>query len=183
MDVAIGVAVGTLAGLLFWPRGGGGQLRRDVAACLERGSFAVEETVETMAGSDRPRDGLDAARRAMALADASFCQYHTERQDPRMSRVDWEAALAAGNQMVRGAESLLGPSPPGSLAVWPGAAVALTSFARRLRLAYADLATQLRAGRITRPVRTHRYPRMSSVMSGGSFRQVTTGPRSSTWSR
>jgi len=153
-DVAIGAAVGILAGLLIWPRGGSGQLRRDIAACLERGSFAVEETVDTMAGNDWPRDGLDAARRTMALAEASFSQYHAERQDPRMSLVDWEAALAAANQMVRGAESLLGPSPPGSLAVWPGAAVPLTSFARRLRLAYADLATQLPAARIARPVAT-----------------------------
>lgn len=152
MDVAIGAGIGILAGLLFWPRGGSGQLRRDVAAYLEHGSIAVEDTVETMAGRNRPRKGLGAARRAMALADASFSQYHSEHHHPQMSYVDWQAALSSGNQIVRGAESLLDRNPPGSLAVWPDAATSLTSFARRLRLAYADLAAQLPGGRITRPV-------------------------------
>jgi uncharacterized membrane protein YccC len=158
VDVALGAGIGILAGLLFWPRGGSGQLRRDVAAYLEDGSIAVEETVEAMAGRDRPREGLDAARRAMVFADASFCQVHAERHDPRMSYVDWQAALAAGNEIVRGAESLLGHIPPGFQAVWPAAATQLASFARRLRFAYADLATQLRAGRITRPVGTPSAP-------------------------
>jgi uncharacterized membrane protein YccC len=88
VDVALGAGIGILAGLLFWPRGGSGQLRRDVAAYLEDGSIAVEETVEAMAGRDRPREGLDAARRAMVFADASFCQVHSERHETRMSYVD-----------------------------------------------------------------------------------------------
>jgi hypothetical protein len=136
VDVVVGAGVGILAGLLFWPHGGSGQLRQDVAAYLED---------------------------------------HSERHDPRMSYVDWQAAVGAGNQMVRGAESLLGHIPPGRLAAWPGAATPLASFARRLRFAYADLATQLCAGRITRPVGTPSAPEdlvghVQAIINAGEHR-------------
>ncbi|PWU51368.1 FUSC family protein [Micromonospora globispora] len=181
VDVVIGAGVGILAGLLFWPRGGSGQLRRDVAAYLEHGSIAVEETVEAMTGRKRPREGLDAARRAMVLADASFCQYHSESHHPGMSHVDWEAARAAGNHMVRGAESLLRDIPPGSLAVWPDAATSLASFTRWLRFAYADLATRVRAGRIARPVSTPSAPEdvlghVQAIINAGEHRREVLRP-------
>ena len=152
-NVLIGGGVGVLTGVLLWPRGGGGQLRRDAADYLERGAVAIEETVSTLTAAGR-RAGLalDAAHRAMILVDASFCQYHAERRDPKMSFADWQAAVAAGHLIVRGAQALLRRTSPGCLAAWPDAAALLTESARRLRCGYADLAEGLRRGAITRPV-------------------------------
>jgi hypothetical protein len=129
-----------------------------------------------MAGRDRPREGLDAARRAMVFADASFCQVHSERRSANVLCRLAGRPLAAGNEIVRGAESLLGYIPPGFQAVWPDAATQLASFARRLRFAYADLATQLRAGRITRPVDTPSAPEdlvghVQAIVNAGEHRR------------
>ncbi|MEH1056927.1 FUSC family protein [Micromonospora sp. CPCC 206171] len=152
VDVLIGAAVGVLAGLLMWPRGASSELRRNAAAYLAAAAEAIAQTVQALAGEDRTPGALDAARRGKILTDASFAQYHSERHDPRMSQVDWEVVLIAGNRTLRGAEALLARDRPGVLASWPDSAAQLVGWAQRLRSAYAHLARQLPQGQIRRPV-------------------------------
>ncbi|MET8836288.1 FUSC family protein, partial [Micromonospora sp. NPDC004540] len=151
VDVAIGAVVGVLAGLLLWPRGSGGELRRNAGAYLAASGRAVEQIVGALAGTADARGAVDAARRAEALATASFVQYHAERHDPRLSHVDWDAVLAAAHRAGDGGQALLVDRRPGALAPWPGPASALVARAGRLRDGYADLARQVTRARVDRP--------------------------------
>lgn len=149
LDVLIGAAIGLVAGVLMWPKGGGGELRRYTAAYLDAGAEAIEETVLKVAGRARGQQALAAAHRAQVLTDASFCQYHLEHTAPRPTDVDWEAALSAGHRIVRGAERLATGDQDGMLAHrWPGPTGQLVRRAQRLRSDYADLAGRLARGRL-----------------------------------
>jgi uncharacterized membrane protein YccC len=152
VDVLIGAAVGVVAGLLMWPRGASSELRRNAAGYLGAAAEAIPQTVQVLAGRAETPAALAAARREKNLTDASFAQHHSERHDPRMSHVDWEVVLIAGNRILHGAESLLARHRPGVLASWPDSAAQLVGWAQRLRAAYADLAGQLPQGQIRRPV-------------------------------
>ncbi|WP_189196880.1 FUSC family protein [Micromonospora fulviviridis] len=151
LDVAIGAVVGVLAGLLLWPRGSGGELRRNAGAYLAASGRAAERIVEALAGTADAHPAVEAARRAEALASASFVQYHAERHDPRLSHVDWDAVLAAAHRASYGGQALLADRRPGALAPWPGPATALAARATRLREGYADLGRQVSRGRVDRP--------------------------------
>ncbi|MFE9955509.1 FUSC family protein [Micromonospora sp. NPDC005299] len=151
VDVAIGAVVGVLAGLLLWPRGSGGELRRNAGAYLAASGRAAEKIVEAFAGGADARAAVTAARRAEALATASLVQYHGERHDPRLSHVDWDAVLAAAHRAGYGGQALLADRRPGALAPWPGPAAALVARATRLRDGYADLGRQVTRGRVDRP--------------------------------
>ncbi|GAA5193849.1 FUSC family protein [Rugosimonospora acidiphila] len=157
IDVAIGGAIGVAAGLLLWPRGAGGELRRRVGSYLRAGADLIEETVAVVAGDreryrvEEPRT-LSAARAEYVLADASLCLYYLERPQARMSHVNWDASMVAGHHILHGAELLLRGDEVGALASWPEATAALTQIARALRSGYLDLARQLPTGRIARPV-------------------------------
>ncbi|WP_137816275.1 FUSC family protein [Gandjariella thermophila] len=152
-NVLIGGAVGVLIGLLAWPSGGAGALRRAVATCFDTGTCAAEETVAALAGTDSTGDAARRARRALLLAEASYTQYQSERPDPRMARLDWHAALVTAHEMVRGGDALLRRYPLGSLAACAGVAARLAAFAGRLRAAFLALGDELRAGRLDSPVR------------------------------
>lgn len=149
LDVLTGAAIGVVTGILMWPKGGGGELRRYTSAYLDAGAEAIEETVLRVVGRAQGQQALAGAHRAQILTDASFCQYHLEHTDPRPTDVDWEAALAAGHRIVRGAERLGTGDPGGMLAHrWPGPTDQLVRRAQRLRSDYADLASRVARGRL-----------------------------------
>ncbi|NYT94514.1 FUSC family protein [Salinispora sp. H7-4] len=149
LDVLTGAAIGVVTGVLMWPKGGGGELRRYTSAYLDAGAEAIEETVLKVVGRARGQQALAAAHRAQVLTDASFCQYHLEHTAPRPTDVDWEAALAAGHRIVRGAERLGTGDQDGMLAHrWPGPTGQLVRRAQRLRSDYADLASRMARGRL-----------------------------------
>ncbi|GIH15589.1 FUSC family protein [Rugosimonospora africana] len=154
LDVLLGAAVGMFAGLVMWPRGAAGEVRRRVGSFLTVTGSLIEQTTATLVGDDRPRppDVLSVARRERNLADASLCEYYLERPDPRMAQVHWDAALVVGEHVVHGAEILVYDVAPGSLASWPDAASVMTDVAHQLSDRYRDLAGQLPSGRICRPV-------------------------------
>ncbi|CCH17512.1 FUSC family protein [Micromonospora lupini] len=153
VDVGLGAVIGVLAGVAMWPRGASHDLRHNAARYLTASGDAVAQTVEAVLGdAPPPEDDLDRVRRRMVLVDSSYCQYHSERHDPRRRRVDWDAALGAGQHVVPGAESLLRRNPPGCLAGWPAAAVLLRDAAGQLRSAYDDLAGEVAHGRASGPV-------------------------------
>jgi uncharacterized membrane protein YccC len=158
VNVLIGGAVGAVIGLLAWPSGGAGELRRTVAACFDSCTGAVERTVAVLRGTGEPQDGAWDARRALTLAEASYAQYLSERSDPRMAHVDWQATLIAALEMIRGGDALLRRYPPGSLTVCAVAGGRLADFAGRLRTAFLALGEELRAGRVDSSVRPPEPP-------------------------
>ncbi|MFG2051823.1 FUSC family protein [Micromonospora sp. NPDC048935] len=153
VDVGLGAVIGVLAGVAMWPRGASHDLRHNAARYLTASGDAVQQTVEAVLGdAPPPEDDLDRVRRRMVLVDSSYCQYHSERHDPRHAGVNWDATLVAGQHVVPGAESLLRRNPPGCLAGWPAAAVLLRDAAGQLRSAYDDLAGEVAHGRASGPV-------------------------------
>ncbi|MDQ0313519.1 putative membrane protein YccC [Kitasatospora herbaricolor] len=119
IDVVIGAAVGTLAGLCAWPRGGGSELRRSVADLLCDSALALQETVAVVTGNATGTGALRRAQHTLTFAEASYAQFQTERHDPVTAGPNWQAALLACQHTTRGAEQLLTRCPPGSLAPWP----------------------------------------------------------------
>jgi len=117
-NVLLGAAVGMAAGLLAWPRGAGGELRRTAAGLLTAAAGVVRQTAERST-QDRPVvSGVDRAENAMALAAASYDMYQAERHSPAESTVDWHGILGVGHQVLRGSERLRTGNPPGALAPW-----------------------------------------------------------------
>ncbi len=107
VDVLVGGAIGLLIGLFTWPRGGAGELRRATANYFEACAEVIPDTVGVLSLGRQPGAALPRARRLGELAEASYALYQTERADPRAARVDWQAAMVAGNHAVRGGEQLL----------------------------------------------------------------------------
>ncbi|GIG88845.1 FUSC family protein [Plantactinospora endophytica] len=175
LDVTIGAVVGVLAGLLLWPKGGGGELRRSIARYLSVSAAAAEEVTRTMAGRPSRQDAVGAARQAWTLAEASFLQYQMERDDPRLPPVNWQAALAAGQHLHLGAVSRLRRGAHARLTRVEDAAGPLDDLAGRVRRRYTDLAQQLSAGRLDRRVAPPRPPedfgdRVRGVLAAGESR-------------
>ncbi|MFI6763231.1 FUSC family protein [Micromonospora sp. NPDC050417] len=163
LDVLIGAAVGILAGLLLWPHGGGGELRRSMADYLDRAAASVQETVEVVTGERPDRGELARAHRVGLLAEASMVQYQSETPSRRNEGVDWSAVLIAAHRMVRGGQHRRLLKRP--VESWPRRELLgpLDDFAFRIRGAYGDVAAQLAHGRVTRPVRT---PSASGNLAG-----------------
>ncbi|MGI5212383.1 FUSC family protein [Plantactinospora sp. CA-290183] len=176
LDVAIGAAVGVLAGVLIWPKGGGGELRLAMASYLEASAVATEASVRALAGQPARLGVLETARRAGALADASFLEYQSERHDPKLPPLDWQAALEAGHHMLRGAEIRLRHGTRTRLTTVADAADPLLELAQRLRRRYGDLARQLRIGRLRQPAWTPPSPdipeRVRAVLAAGEPRST-----------
>ncbi|MFI7605920.1 FUSC family protein [Micromonospora sp. NPDC049366] len=146
-NVLIGGAIGILAGVLMWPHGASGDLRRNAARYLAASGDAVVATVEAVLGGGRPDSALIRARAAMNLTTASYHQFQSERHDLRTRHVDWEAAMAAGQHAVYGAEALLRRNPPGSLAGWARVDAALRDAAGAVRSSYVLGSEQVARGR------------------------------------
>lgn len=108
LDVLVGGAVGALASLCAWPRGGRGELRRTIADFLAEGAGGCRAVAGVLGGrADGPADPLRTARRAMILAEASYVQYRAEISRPEPDEPPWEAYMAAGYRMFRGGELML----------------------------------------------------------------------------
>jgi uncharacterized membrane protein YccC len=110
-DVAIGFAISLAVGLLFWPRGAGALLGKDLAAAYAAGADAVVATTREVvehgdegAATRAERD----AEAALHRLDDAFRQYMAERSATR-ANVEDVAALGAGASRVhRSAQSLAG---------------------------------------------------------------------------
>ncbi|WP_203916939.1 FUSC family protein [Rugosimonospora africana] len=150
VDVLAGGAVGITAGLVMWPRGAGAELWRRVGAYLRADADLIQETIAVLTGRGRysgwPRGALNGPLREYIPAEASICQYYTERPDPRFERVYWEAFLVTGVHVMHGAEFLLLRNRPGLLAGWPEAAATVTDIAEELRRGYRTLAEKVPEG-------------------------------------
>ncbi|WP_257004741.1 FUSC family protein [Streptomyces sp. Tue6028] len=147
-DVVIGGLTGALIGLLAWPQGGAGELRRACSRLLDQSTRAVTETIDTITGSSTTGDALARARQALVIAEESYTQYATEPDDPDPAHPtdkDWMTILLAGNQVITIGQSLRNHCAPGALAAWPLSATHLRDAAHRLRLTALPLMNDLRS--------------------------------------
>ncbi|MDH6124389.1 FUSC family protein [Kitasatospora sp. GP82] len=109
LDVLTGSLIGLLCGLFAWPHGAHGQLRRDIAAVLRGIASTITGTVLVLTGrQDGPGFPQSWAVHVLSLAEASFAQCQSEPDDLRADRIDWQAALIAGQHALRGSRRLLG---------------------------------------------------------------------------
>ncbi|HET6759916.1 MAG TPA: FUSC family protein [Propionibacteriaceae bacterium] len=124
-DVVLGGLLGAVIGLLVWPRGATGEMRRIAKASLDTAANDLESTVRLlihreMASADG-KDSAGVATHSLMLAASTLAQYRSElRSTP--DNVDWLGVLALANEVVRGGQALrrahdrAGPLP------WPAVA-------------------------------------------------------------
>jgi hypothetical protein len=95
-DVVLGGLLGAVVGLLVWPRGAQGEMRRTTKATLDAAANDLESTVGSLvhravASSDR-QDTAGVAVHLLMLTDSTYAQYRSELRsapDP----VDWLGVL------------------------------------------------------------------------------------------
>jgi uncharacterized membrane protein YccC len=115
-DVAIGAGVSLLVGLLAWPRGAAGVLRRALGAAYERSAGYLEATIDGLLGHETGVDGGEerrahAAREATAsgqVLDATVRGYLSERSSARGSLEDLTVLVAGATRARRVARMLEG---------------------------------------------------------------------------
>ncbi|MET8677256.1 FUSC family protein [Streptomyces sp. NPDC004647] len=136
VDVLVGGVVGALIGMVAWPRGSASELRRLSGEFIARAGTAVRSAVDAACCPRGDTDSAAAARMAgeqarhtMGLAQAAYELHLSERPDPVLRHVDWQAILGAGKEMVLGAEGLAVHYPPGALDAGPGVRTYLTGAA------------------------------------------------------
>jgi hypothetical protein len=131
LDVVLGGLLGAVVGLLVWPFGAKGEMRRTARTTVDAAADDLESTVRSLAhrevaSSDQPDTASTAVRRLM-LADSTYAQYRSELNsapDP----VDWLGVLRVvqevvrGGQVLRNTHGMAGPLP------WPGVAGDLERF-------------------------------------------------------
>jgi hypothetical protein len=131
LDVVLGGLLGAVVGLLVWPFGAKGEMRRTAHATVDAAAADLESTVRTLthreAASSDQHDTAGAAVHLLMLADSTYAQYRSELNsapDP----VDWLGVLRVVQEVVRGGQvlrdthGLAGPLP------WPGIAADLQRF-------------------------------------------------------
>ena len=124
LDVLTGCAIGLLCGLLAWPAGARGEMRRSMAELLRSAAPLVEGTAAATVAPGDPdaerrlaEEELRLARHRLRMAEAAYAQYRTEaRKDSADSGPDWHAALNCAVHALFGAHWLPrrspGPMPP-----------------------------------------------------------------------
>jgi uncharacterized membrane protein YccC len=110
-DVAIGVAISLVVGLLFWPRGAGAVLRTGLADAFARSAEYVAAAVRALALGDSGQQAVERARIAARAAthrlDDAFRQFSGERRADR-EHLDEFGTLIAGATRLRLAAYSLG---------------------------------------------------------------------------
>ncbi len=107
-DVALGCAVSLVLGVLLWPRGATGLLRRSIADGVDAGAAYLEATVTyglSRCDSDEPeatdpQKARDAAQAAARRLDDAFREYLSERGAKSVSLAD-VSVLIAGVTAIR----------------------------------------------------------------------------------
>ncbi|MEU9119830.1 FUSC family protein [Streptomyces sp. NPDC048506] len=145
-DVLAGSLIGLACGLVAWPRGAGGELRRSMADLCAAIADAIGRTTarvveRTTATGSSDAGGIAAINRALLLAQESLAQYQSEPWEETARQPYWPALLVAAADARRG-ERLL-PGRPGRIGhqevgAWlrqaaGGTAAAYRALARYLR--------------------------------------------------
>jgi uncharacterized membrane protein YccC len=156
-DVAAGAAIGVAIGLLAWPRGASGQLRRTLADLLDCGrAYATRTARALLPGVAAPRDVEELRRRVLAAAvrtEDVFAQYLAERKDATVSPEVWSGVIIAGHRLWYSAD-VIGRmhTPEDTPCPCAGFISALEDCTTRMSDGYGDLANALRSGAPVREV-------------------------------
>ncbi len=156
-DVAAGAAIGVAIGLLAWPRGASGQLRRTMADLLDYGRAYTTTTARALLpGVATPRDIGELRRRVLAAAvrtEDVFAQYLAERKDATASPEIWSGVILAGHRLWYSAD-VIGrmETPEGTPCPCSGFVSALEDCATATSDGYGNLANALRSGAPVREV-------------------------------
>ena len=142
-DVVLGGLLGAVIGLLVWPRGATGEMRRIAKTSLDTAANDLESTVRLlvhreMASADG-KDSAGVATHSLMLAASTLAQYRSElRSTP--DNVDWLGVLALANEVVRGGQALrrahngAGPLP------WPAVADELNNLGQGTAIQLREIA-------------------------------------------
>jgi hypothetical protein len=109
-DVAIGFAISLGVGFLFWPRGAGALLRRDLANAFARGADYVVASMQELALDGDESETAHAAHAAESTThslDDVFRQYLAERSATALNVEDVAALVAGAGRVRRAAQSLV----------------------------------------------------------------------------
>ena len=128
LDVVLGGLLGAVVGLLVWPRGATGEMRRTAKATLNAAANDLESTVGSLThrevAASGQQDTASVAVRFLMLADSTLAQYRSELKGTS-DHVDWLGVLGLAQEVVRGGQVLrrthgtAGPLP------WPRVAADL----------------------------------------------------------
>jgi len=108
-DVAIGLAVSLVVGLLFWPRGAAALVRQDLATAYARVAQYLGVTARQLMEGRTSEDAAPAARAAdvaVRRLDEAFRQYLGERAATRVNPEDIAALVGGASHVRRAAQSL-----------------------------------------------------------------------------
>jgi uncharacterized membrane protein YccC len=108
-DVAIGFAISLGVGLLFWPRGAGALLRKNLAVAYARSAEYVVATARQVIEGRAAEDAAAAGRAADAAVhqlDDAFRQYLAERSASTANVEDIAALVGGASRVRRAAQSL-----------------------------------------------------------------------------
>jgi uncharacterized membrane protein YccC len=109
-DVAIGLGISLVVGLLFWPRGAGALVRKDLAVAYERAAEYLVAAMQELIEGRTAQDGVRATRARVDVAvsrlDEAFRQFLGERSATRVNVEDVAALVDGASHVRRAAESL-----------------------------------------------------------------------------
>jgi hypothetical protein len=109
-DVAIGLGISLVVGLLFWPRGAGALVRKDLAVAYERAADYLAAAMQQLVEGGTSQDAVRAARETVDVAvrrlDEAFRQFLGERSATRVNVEDVAALVGGASRVRRAAESL-----------------------------------------------------------------------------
>ncbi|WP_328551668.1 FUSC family protein [Streptomyces sp. NBC_00358] len=134
LDVLAGCVIGLVCGVLAWPAGARGEVRRSVAELLRAVAPLVQGTVLATVGApgasgaagdpgprgDTAEEAMRLTRHRLRIAEGAYAQYRTEGGiDSVDGGPDWHLALNCASHAVVGSHWLprqvYGPAPPAAV--------------------------------------------------------------------
>jgi uncharacterized membrane protein YccC len=166
LDVVLGGLLGAVVGLLVWPRGATGEMRRTAKTTLDAAANDLESTVKSLTrqvASVERSDSAEVAVHFLTLADSTYAQYRSElRSSP--DTVDWMGVLGLVHEVVRGGQALRRTHETAEPLPWPGVTAELEQLG-------ADTADRLRriGGLVSTKAPTSRTTAMTTDASEESW--------------
>jgi uncharacterized membrane protein YccC len=127
-DVVLGGLLGAVVGLLVWPRGATGEMRRTAKATLNAAANDLESTVGSLTHREVAASGqqntVNVAVHFLMLAESTLAQYRSEHRSTS-DHVDWLGVLGLAHEVVRGGQALRRTDGTAGPLPWPRVATDL----------------------------------------------------------
>ncbi len=160
-DVALGVGVSILAGLLFWPRGANKVMRNDLADSFHADGLYLVQATAWALGLRQAAPAGDSAAWALVRLDDALRAFAAEQGAKRVPKEELWKLVGGERQLRLGAQSLASvPKPEPSLP--PAQSRLLLGEAVRIAGLCDDLATKLGNAPATLAQELDRLPQLES---------------------